>query len=219
MRILVADDNPDHRELVIARVRRAYPDAVFLEVIRQTMLDEALASQTFDLVLTDYRLQWTDGLKVLDQVNRKSSRRTGHHGDRYRQRGSGRRRDESRTRRLRSQGPPVPSAALDSGSARENQAPRRARARARTVADFRRASPHRLRTLLGLRLLLSRGAGPDGGTRVDHPRLHAHHRLHRGRPPGRRARAAGASGRPRPDAARTRRIAGGPALHRRRSAS
>jgi len=68
MRFLVIDDNPDHRDLVITRVRKAFPDARFDEAIRQTMLDEALQAPDLDLVLTDYRLQWTDGLKVLQQV-------------------------------------------------------------------------------------------------------------------------------------------------------
>ncbi len=68
MRVLVIDDNPDHRELVIARVRKAFPEARFEEIIRQRMLDEALQDPDLDMVLTDYRIQWTDGLKVLAQV-------------------------------------------------------------------------------------------------------------------------------------------------------
>ena len=69
MRVLVIDDNPDHRELIIAKIRKVYPDAEFVEVIRQSMLDEVLQrGDPVDAVLTDYRLQWSDGLKVLAQV-------------------------------------------------------------------------------------------------------------------------------------------------------
>jgi len=68
MRVLVIDDNPDHRELVISKVRKAFPDAQFQEVIRQKMLDEALAGPAPDFILTDFRLQWSDGLKVLAQA-------------------------------------------------------------------------------------------------------------------------------------------------------
>jgi PAS domain S-box-containing protein len=69
MRVLVIDDNPDHRELMIAKIHKAYPEAVFTEVIRQTMLDEVLRrGDPLDVVCTDYRLQWSDGLKVLSQV-------------------------------------------------------------------------------------------------------------------------------------------------------
>ncbi len=69
MRVLVIDDNPDHRELIIAKIRKVYPDAEFEEIIRQSMLDEVLRrGAPVDAVLTDYRLQWTDGLKILGQV-------------------------------------------------------------------------------------------------------------------------------------------------------
>jgi len=69
MRVLVVDDNPDHRELVIAKIRQIHPDAEFVEVIRKTMLDDVLEhGDPPDAVLTDYRLQWSDGLKVLSQV-------------------------------------------------------------------------------------------------------------------------------------------------------
>src|SRR3954454_24910595 len=72
MRVLVVDDNPDHRELIIAKIRKVYQDAEFTEVIRQSMLDEVLQrGGPLDAVLTDYRLQWSDGLKVLSQVRGK----------------------------------------------------------------------------------------------------------------------------------------------------
>ncbi len=68
MRILIIDDNPDHRELVGARVRKVYPEAEIVEVIRQNMLDEKLREGVPDLALTDYRLHWSDGLRVLQQI-------------------------------------------------------------------------------------------------------------------------------------------------------
>lgn len=70
MKVLVIDDNPDHRELVGARVRKAYPDAEIVEIIRQSMLDEKLKESAPDLVLTDYRLHWSDGLRVLAQIKK-----------------------------------------------------------------------------------------------------------------------------------------------------
>ncbi len=71
MRVLVVDDNPDHRELIISRVRKAYPEAQFEEVVRQSMFDEKIEQGTYDLFLTDYRLHWSDGLKILSQIRRK----------------------------------------------------------------------------------------------------------------------------------------------------
>jgi PAS domain S-box-containing protein len=71
VRVLVIDDNPDHRELIIAKIRKAYPDTEFVEVMRQSALDEVFESGgPVDAVLTDYRLQWSDGLKVLAQARR-----------------------------------------------------------------------------------------------------------------------------------------------------
>ena len=67
MRILIVDDNPDHRELV-GKVSKAYPQAEIVEIPRQSVLDERLHGPAPDLVLTDYRLHWSDGLRVLEQV-------------------------------------------------------------------------------------------------------------------------------------------------------
>ena len=70
MKVLVIDDNPDHRELVSAKARKAYPDAEIVEIIRQSMLDEKLKEGPPDLALTDYRLHWSDGLRVLERIKR-----------------------------------------------------------------------------------------------------------------------------------------------------
>jgi CheY-like chemotaxis protein len=60
MRVLVIDDNPDHRELIIAKILKEFPAAEFEHVVRRSDLDRALNNGVPDLVLTDYRLQWTD---------------------------------------------------------------------------------------------------------------------------------------------------------------
>jgi len=62
MKILMIDDSPYDRALIQRRVQKEFQDAEFVEVIRRTDLDEALTQTNFDLALTDYRLQWTDGL-------------------------------------------------------------------------------------------------------------------------------------------------------------
>ncbi len=68
MKILLIDDNPADRELVRRRLRAEFPDATFTEIIRQSDLDQALSQGDFDLVLTDYYLHWSDGLRVLERV-------------------------------------------------------------------------------------------------------------------------------------------------------
>jgi PAS domain S-box-containing protein len=71
VKIALIDDNPDHRELAEARLRRTYPDADILHVVRQRDLDRMLEGDPVDVVLTDYRLHWSDGLKILEQVLRR----------------------------------------------------------------------------------------------------------------------------------------------------
>lgn len=67
MKFLIVDDNPDDRELMIQTLKKEYPDAVYVEVSRRKQFDEAIESGGFDLVFTDYRLNWTDGLRILKQ--------------------------------------------------------------------------------------------------------------------------------------------------------
>ncbi|GCE13323.1 hybrid sensor histidine kinase/response regulator [Tengunoibacter tsumagoiensis] len=68
MRFLIIDDSPADRELVVLRLRREFPEAEFVQVDRAERLDESLTEEYFDIVLTDYQLNWTNGLHVLSQV-------------------------------------------------------------------------------------------------------------------------------------------------------
>lgn len=68
MRILMIDDSPYDRALIQRRIQKEFSNAEFVEIIRRSDLDEALAEQHFDIALTDYRLQWTDGLWLLKTI-------------------------------------------------------------------------------------------------------------------------------------------------------
>ena len=68
MKILMIDDSPYDRALIQRRVQKEFQDVEFVEVIRRSDLDAALTQQHFDLALTDYRLQWTDGLWLLQTI-------------------------------------------------------------------------------------------------------------------------------------------------------
>ncbi|OGG43557.1 MAG: hypothetical protein A3F84_20525 [Candidatus Handelsmanbacteria bacterium RIFCSPLOWO2_12_FULL_64_10] len=65
LRILLIDDNPHDRTLVIRELRREFPDLHVDQVIDAKGFDRALQTGGFDLVITDYQLHWSDGLSVL----------------------------------------------------------------------------------------------------------------------------------------------------------
>jgi PAS domain S-box-containing protein len=68
MKFLIIDDNPNDRELIIRELRKEFSEAEFEEVKQLTDFERALACGDFDVALTDYRLQWTDGLWILQQI-------------------------------------------------------------------------------------------------------------------------------------------------------
>src|SRR5712692_5023052 len=68
MNVLIIDDNPDHRELLRRKLQKEVPDVHTTDVTRQADLDAALQRADFDFVLTDYRLNWTDGLTILKMM-------------------------------------------------------------------------------------------------------------------------------------------------------
>jgi len=68
LRTLLVDDNPDDRALVIRELRRAFPHFNPEEVADEQSFQRVLATAAFDLVITDYQLRWTDGLRVLKAV-------------------------------------------------------------------------------------------------------------------------------------------------------
>jgi two-component sensor histidine kinase/ActR/RegA family two-component response regulator len=67
VKFLVVDDTPGDRELIVRYLRREFPDAVFVEAFRRQDFEEALAQDDIDVVLTDYHLNWTDGLWILSR--------------------------------------------------------------------------------------------------------------------------------------------------------
>jgi signal transduction histidine kinase len=70
LKILIIDDNPDDRLLVHRELAREFPSAQIVELATPQGLDRAIAEDGFDLVITDFQLQWSDGLAVLDELKR-----------------------------------------------------------------------------------------------------------------------------------------------------
>jgi PAS domain S-box-containing protein len=68
LRILVIDDNPGDRALVIRQLQREFTELTVEEVRELSELENAVAAGKFDLVITDYQLHWSNGLEVLRTV-------------------------------------------------------------------------------------------------------------------------------------------------------
>lgn len=70
MKFLIIDDNPADRELAINRLRREFENAQFMEVGRPADLEEVIARDNFDFVLTDYQLNWATGLEIFQRLQK-----------------------------------------------------------------------------------------------------------------------------------------------------
>ena len=67
--VLLIDDNPNDRLLTRRELAKEFDSLTVHEVINQKELDTALAAGDFELVITDYQLGWSNGLRVLRAVN------------------------------------------------------------------------------------------------------------------------------------------------------
>ncbi|MDP9349734.1 MAG: ATP-binding protein [Gemmatimonadota bacterium] len=68
LRVLLVDDNPDDRALAVHVLRREFPALDARQVTSPEELDQAFTEGAFDVVITDYRIGWTDGQRVLEAV-------------------------------------------------------------------------------------------------------------------------------------------------------
>ncbi|RMF85885.1 MAG: PAS domain S-box protein, partial [Nitrospinota bacterium] len=68
LHLLLIDDDPDDRLLVMRALHQEFSDLRVTQISDGDAFQQALVAQNFDLVITDYRLRWGDGLQVLEAV-------------------------------------------------------------------------------------------------------------------------------------------------------
>src|SRR5579871_2218916 len=65
IRVLVIDDNETDRLLVRRELGRVFDECEITEVKDEPEWQPVLEDMSFDVAITDYQLQWTDGLQTL----------------------------------------------------------------------------------------------------------------------------------------------------------
>ncbi len=68
MRFLIIDDNPADRLLIVRKLRKEFEHSEFTEVGRPGELDEVIEQGGFDFILTDYQLNWANGLQIFERL-------------------------------------------------------------------------------------------------------------------------------------------------------
>ena len=70
MKFLVIDDELDDRKLTIKYLKEEFPFAQFIEIYSPKRFYEIL-EEDYDVVITDYQLHWTNGIKVLTEIRKR----------------------------------------------------------------------------------------------------------------------------------------------------
>ncbi|HQU16757.1 MAG: hypothetical protein B7Z66_11275 [Chromatiales bacterium 21-64-14] len=68
LRLLLIDDDPDDRALVIRTLQREFSSLHVEQIHDENQFRAALNAARWDLVITDYQLRWSDGLTILNTV-------------------------------------------------------------------------------------------------------------------------------------------------------
>ena len=68
IKTLIIDDNPNDRTLALRELKKLFYQLQYWEINDEASLNKALAQNEFNLVITDYQLLWTTGLKVLYRI-------------------------------------------------------------------------------------------------------------------------------------------------------
>lgn len=68
LRVLLLDDNPHDRDLTRRELRKEFPDLICIEPLDEREFRHSLTEAEFDIVITDYNLQWSNGVDIVRAV-------------------------------------------------------------------------------------------------------------------------------------------------------
>ena len=68
LHILIVDDNPSDRLLIIRELEREFSGFQVTEILDASAFAQALTTESFDIAIIDYQLRWSNGLQVLRSV-------------------------------------------------------------------------------------------------------------------------------------------------------
>lgn len=68
LRVLVLDDNPHDRQLTLRELHKEFPGIEAIEPLDDAEFRGALTGATFDIVVTDFNLKWSNGVDIVRAV-------------------------------------------------------------------------------------------------------------------------------------------------------
>jgi PAS domain S-box-containing protein len=68
--VLLIDDDPNDRELILRELKKELPGAEILQIGSSDDFEAVLKDADFELVITDYQLNWTNGIHILKRLKK-----------------------------------------------------------------------------------------------------------------------------------------------------
>ncbi|KAB8320761.1 response regulator [Tolypothrix campylonemoides VB511288] len=68
LRLLLIDDNEHDRALIVYKLKSEFPDVEVEQVTKAEDFHQALEAGNFEFVITDYRVRWSDGVALLQDI-------------------------------------------------------------------------------------------------------------------------------------------------------